>query len=849
MIASLTRWAALAACALLVPLQTSLAQDIAAAEEALARKAISTLSSFAGRAKSAEVGQRAKQAFDLVLQYDPDNGRARKELGFRKRGDGWEEQPPEKRKKWRDEAKYEDRFKIAELWFETTQKLAELHVDVAQKAVEAGNEERASYHFDKAIYYDPMQEAAHTALGHKRGKGFFGTEEQIAFVERMRALETTAIEIARKDYKVEAIPQDQMPEELVRLTKAIPDWMRRPHFDIHGARSEHFTVWTRGTQENADNCVKWGERALEFGIHILGEKRAKQLRFVERASQQIKWYGFLWTAREREEFLKANPNVWQKEGSVDRAKEFANNMWQSKQGFACMLNKTAPVQMHDSMIAYVFMYGLCLNPRNAGLGQGIIHAATWYMQSTSISQWGARPEGTVTDRELQLPESTTWWLRAIRDQATSNQDAPLDLLPRERLSRFRNDVRLKGWSFMTWVWAAYPDKWLDFYLSMKNDPVPFPEDVYKAVEEAFGKPIEEVEAEWREWARGDSGVAAGTGYGPPLLPERPSEAEVAVLEHLNKVRAQELAFSFPTEEGADIRDGHFHGLPPCDLDAEATMACEAHAHFLARWPEEHLRWPEAHEENPALEGFSPMGMRAAMSSVIIHTERKAGESFAVGSVDGWLGTPYHRFPLLEHNIKRFGYSFIYENDMTIGVLDMGSLQEPYDPQAAPKFVIWPFNNMKDVPTAFHGREQPNPLYDQPADQQDITKTGYPISLQLQQELARRLVDADIELYESRGGRKFPERNFCAETSKHFKEWADRVGGKNAEPVPIWVHTPRVPLNKRMEVRDVVFALPKEHLSPNEDYQVRVKLHIEPYEPLWFIWEFKTGRQREGLRIR
>ena len=31
-----------------------------------------------------------------------------------------------------------------------------------------------------------------------------------------------------------------------------------------------------------------------------------------------------------------------------------------------------------------------------------------------------------------------------------------------------------------------------------------------------------------------------------------------------------------------------------------------------------------------------------------------GIDFARDSVDGWVGTPYHRFPLLEHNIRRFG---------------------------------------------------------------------------------------------------------------------------------------------------------------------------------------------------
>ena len=69
---------------------------------------------------------------------------------------------------------------------------------------------------------------------------------------------------------------------------------------------------------------------------------------------------------------------------------------------------------------------------NVGLGQGIIHAMTWYLKSTSFSRWGARPEGTVTEEAYELPEQTNWWLRAIRDQAVSNQDWPLNQVPREQ---------------------------------------------------------------------------------------------------------------------------------------------------------------------------------------------------------------------------------------------------------------------------------------------------------------------------------------------------------------------------------------------------------------------------------
>ena len=69
---------------------------------------------------------------------------------------------------------------------------------------------------------------------------------------------------------------------------------------------------------------------------------------------------------------------------------FANTAWNSKQGPAEVKIGGSPKSIHDAMIANVFMFGLCRG-RNDGIGQGVIHAATWYMKATSYSRWGALP--------------------------------------------------------------------------------------------------------------------------------------------------------------------------------------------------------------------------------------------------------------------------------------------------------------------------------------------------------------------------------------------------------------------------------------------------------------------------
>jgi hypothetical protein len=64
-----------------------------------------------------------------------------------------------------------------------------------------------------------------------------------------------------------------------------------------------------------------------------------------------------------------------------------------------------------------------------------------------------------------------------------------------------------------------------------------------------------------------------------------------------------------------------------------------------------------------------------------------------------------------------------------------------------------------------------------------------------------------------------------------------------------VHTPKVPLNKQRDLRDVLFLVPKEPLEPNTAYQVRCMLEIGGADPLWFVWEFQTGSQPRGLKFK
>jgi hypothetical protein len=820
------------------------AQDEFAKDEAvLTKNCVKTLTRFANSAKNKKVGPRAKQALDLVLEYDPNHKRTRSQLGFRKVKGEWIGLPPEKAKKWRDKANYEGRYRVLEDWAKTATELSKQHARLGLKLKEGGQVERAKKHLEKAVYYNPNNREANIALGHKQGPGFFGTDDQIAFAKRMKEVEIRAVEFARKEYEVTELPQSELPVEFQNLKDNAPEWMLRPNFEMHGAKSERFMVWTRGSQQLANDSVMWAERTADFMVWLIGEKRARQINFIPRATRSWKMYGFLATSRERKEFLRSNPAILEGR-SVEQAMRFVNNSWRAKVGPAVVVVGSSPRRIHDSLIANVVMYGLCLE-RNDGIGQGIIHAVTWYLKSTSISKWGAIPEGTVGQDSLALPGSTNWWMRAIRNQAVSHQDWGLGQVPRERLSRFRNDCRLKTWSLMTWMMAAYPDKWLDFFLALPDadKKVPTLEDVEAIVVENLGKPSAVVDAEWREWARGDSGVAYGTGYGPPLLPERPSDIELTALEQVNLVRAQDIGYTWPA--GGNMTEGSWLSLSECEMDAETSIGCDLHSKYVSNHPDL-VNDPDMkiHEEDPAHEDFTRQGQQSGGGNIVTSTGR-ATKVFARDSVDGWISAPYHRFPMLRHNIKRLGYSHVDGEKLSVSVLDMSSLEEPYDPATAPRFVVWPPNNATGVPTHFGDPESPNPLADQPEEEQDITKCGYVVSLQLERGVSINVGECDIELWESRKGGRQPAKNYVGQRSTEMTAWKARV----KKQVEGYKHTPKVPLNKKRDQRDVLFFIPKVPLKAGKSYQARAVVQIGGADPLVFVWEFSTGSQKKGLKLK
>jgi hypothetical protein len=292
---------------------------------------------------------------------------------------------------------------------------------------------------------------------------------------------------------------------------------------------------------------------------------------------------------------------------------------------------------------------------------------------------------------------------------------------------------------------------------------------------AVGCPLPEFEQRWREWlfaGEPPSGLAQTLGTAPtdPVTP-----AEKAVLAYLDKVRRQTLGKK----------------APGVGIDRELSDGCRAHALYLVKHPKQLAAWPDAHEEYPDQEGYSPAGSRAGLSSVIA-----PGVGGPDDAIDGWIGTFYHRLPLLEPGLVRIGWGL----EGRVAVLDSGSLVAPTED---PTHVAWPAPEAKDVPRRFCA-ELPNPVPG--ADQ---SQWGYPVTLQF----FANDPDLTMRLYvgSQRGGNEIP----C-----HFS-------------------TPKKPTNTELAPEGTFCLIPKVPLAANTVYTVAVDGW--PKDDPGTDWQFTTGK--------
>lgn len=297
----------------------------------------------------------------------------------------------------------------------------------------------------------------------------------------------------------------------------------------------------------------------------------------------------------------------------------------------------------------------------------------------------------------------------------------------------------------------------------------------KALEDALGMKLTAFEQRFATWLIPPSrGVVQKLGGDPKTAGAKRSP----VLAALDEIRRA----ARPQGKPAEL-------IQVEDLSRNAAL----HARYLNRHRDLWSQWPDVHGQTPDREGFTPEGHRAGAHSVIAFQIEKPTEA-----VDQWMGTFYHRLPLLHPGLVGVGWGL----EHGIAVLDCQSLVDHFSQGA---YVVWPPDGMKGVPTTFQP-ELPNPV---PGEEQSAW--GYPITFQYQ----------------------------GVEQQSRLMMSLHKGGGDKGSAVDCWYLTPKEPKNPKLAPDSAWCLIPKAHLKSGATYTVVIDGYRDRGEVKRWYWSFRT----------
>ncbi len=241
------------------------------------------------------------------------------------------------------------------------------------------------------------------------------------------------------------------------------------------------------------------------------------------------------------------------------------------------------------------------------------------------------------------------------------------------------------------------------------------------------------------------------------------------------------------------------GVPAIGVDATLGAECVEHATYL--WVNRGKRdvvGLRAHEQVPSLPGASIAGARCGRSAVIHFAAASASDA-----IDAWMGTLYHRAPIVSPYVDRIGIGAAGADRKAVAM----TFAIRRTAHAWP--LAFPADGQRDVPAGFVP-EVPNPV-------PGTAPAGYPFTLQFPNDDA--LTDVAATLVDDTGS-----------------------------AVAFYLSSPEHPASAGHPQRGLVGVIPQRPLRQNTLYTVTVRATWRGRRGAWSS-SFTTAPDRRGRAIR
>lgn len=563
------------------------------------------LNAYATQCLKGGFPKRAREIwFEVVGEYDDDDVVARSALGYLRNGTVWQldvdfDFPAQ------DDPDAGKAKSLGKRFDSLCKKLGAAHRDTAATLREAGKEERARYHTQRALRFLPTDRKVVAESGMQQFEGITGSATDLEILRRSRSMDRAITELTEKAYPASA-------------ATAKPAIVEQGGMPCTGQKTANFEVWGDWDPDVLAQAAEWSERALAFcevafDGHLEPVSRSRTNRSFAYFKDKETWVRLV-------EANVAKVGRSHAEFIVEHAK-------------ATLIDSvhTAGVEdvetVYDLAVRWVVQdyVGLGSDAMNEGIGHAVV--GMFFGRNLVFSVAPEEPKATVASRtkaRLLLPDMDTWSDLAT-EIAWSRTSTPAARLPRLKASSFPTDGRIKSWSFCDYLLRRDP-KLLRFLdqtgAKSRND-----EDVADQFEKKAELSLAAVELGWRRFWTEDSAI------------KRAILDKTTPLESASKEAPKWLAaFNTAREQ---------NGGKPIGWAARLSVDCKQHADYLKANKSERGAAAE-HTQVAGRPGFSNSGRTFAQTAVV-WTGKDPKKAMAE-----WMLIPGYRDAILNRNIDTVG---------------------------------------------------------------------------------------------------------------------------------------------------------------------------------------------------
>jgi tetratricopeptide (TPR) repeat protein len=405
-----------------------------------------------------------------VLELDPDDGTARRALGFKKSGGEWTLDGPLPKV---DKVKGEDYTKAAKEFAALEAKefkaLAKPFVTLAREATTLQLTQQATEYYQRALGYDPNDASAREALGHRLNK-----QKHWVVSNQANWLLTESIDKGEMD----STPTEFENQLNLKLTRR-----NSKRFYIAGPWSSEIMT---------EMCIS-ANAAINSFHSLFG---LKSFLPIVSGGKQIKQF-FMPGEKDYTAFIAAFSE------DDERRKKFISSLrfCTVRPHNIHLINKLEKDEAAFRNDRVVYLAGNKLAHALCGdappwIAEGVAWGLTLRILGTKLS-FSVSLADTTTDYGAKNWSDHKNWRTYLREMVLiGDSPAPSAVFNTKDWNAISNDTAAYAWSMVDFLWQTMPEQFSSYCLLLGNGKQP-----EEASREAFGMGITELDAAWRAYVR------------------------------------------------------------------------------------------------------------------------------------------------------------------------------------------------------------------------------------------------------------------------------------------------------------------------------------------------------------